>query len=145
AGSGNGLANGKATGRAPDSKIIVVETNFELPNWTLTVADACDFIFKTADSLGLPAVVNLSVGSYYGSHDGNDPASEMMESLLDEKPGRIIIGAAGNGGKQGNYHQQATVTSDTSFVWFKNNPTNQIAPNSIYFDLWADSVDFKDV
>ena len=145
AGSGNGLANGKAKGMAPDSKIIVVETNFELPNWTLTVADACDFIFKTADSLGLPAVVNLSVGSYYGSHDGNDPASEMMESLLDEKPGRIIIGAAGNGGKQGNYHQQATVTSDTSFVWFKNNPTNQIAPNSIYFDLWADSVDFKDV
>lgn len=145
AGSGNGRANGKEKGMAPDSKIIVVETNFNLANWTLTVADACDFIFKTADSLGLPAVINLSVGSYYGSHDGKDPASEMMESLLDEKPGRIIVGAAGNGGNQGKYHQQAIVTSDTSFVWFKNNPTNQISPNSIYFDLWADSIDFKDV
>ncbi len=148
AGSGNGRANGKEKGMAPESKIIVVETNFNLPNWTLTVADACDFIFKTADSLGLPAVVNLSVGSYYGSHDGNDPASEMMESLLDEKPGRIIVGAAGNGGNSvthGKYHQQGIVTSDTSFVWFKNNPTNQIAANSIYFDLWADSIDFKNV
>ena len=145
AGSGNGRANGKEKGMAPDSKIIVVETNFNLPNWTLTVADACDYIFKTADSLGLPAVVNLSVGSYYGSHDGNDPASEMMEALQDEKSGRIIIGAAGNGGKQGKYHLHGTATSDTSFVWFKNNPSNQIAANSVYFDLWADSVDFKDV
>lgn len=145
AGSGNGRANGKEKGMAPDSKIIIVETNFNLPNWTLTVADACDFIFKTADSLGLPAVVNLSVGSYFGSHDGNDPASEMMEALLDEKAGRIIIGAAGNGGNFGKYHLHGTATSDTSFVWFKNNPSNQIAANSIYFDLWADSTDFKDV
>lgn len=145
AGSGNGRANGTQKGMAPDSKIIVIETNFNLPNWTLTVADACDYVFRVADSLGLPAVVNLSVGSYYGSHDGNDPASEMMETLIAEKAGRIIVGAAGNGGNQGKYHMHGTATSDTSFVWFKNNPSNQIAPNSVYFDLWADSTDFKDV
>jgi hypothetical protein len=145
AGSGNGRANGKQKGMAPDSKIIVVETNFNLPNWTLTVADACDYIFKTADSLGLPAVVNLSVGSYYGSHDGKDPASEMMETLIAEKGGRIIVGAAGNGGNVGKYHLHGTATNDTSFVWFTNNPNNQIAPNSVYFDLWADSAAFKDV
>src|SRR5690606_37869138 len=92
-GSGNGLANGQNKGMAPESTIIIVKTSFSRPNWTLTVADACDYIFKVADSLGMPAVVNLSVGSYLGSHDGNDPASEMMESLLDEKPGRIIVGA----------------------------------------------------
>ena len=29
-------------------------------------------MFKVADSLGMPALVNLSLGSYYGSHDALD-------------------------------------------------------------------------
>lgn len=145
AGSANGLANGKNKGMAPDSKIIVVETNFNLPNWTLTIADACDYIFKVADTLGLPAVVNLSLGTYLGSHDGNDPASILMESLLDEKPGRIIVSAAGNSGTQGKYHVHGDVAGDTSFVWLKNNPSSAIQPNSVYFDLWADSADFHNI
>lgn len=145
AGSGNGLANGKNKGMAPDSKIIIVETNFNLPNWTLTIADACDYIFKVADSLGLPAVVNLSLGTYFGSHDGNDPASILMESLLDEHPGRIIVAAAGNSGNKGKYHVHGMVDNDTSFVWLKNNPVSQIVPNSVYFDLWADESEFQNV
>lgn len=141
AGSSNGRANGKQTGVAPDSKIIVIETNFNLTNWTLTVADACDFVFKKADSLGLPAVVNLSVGSYLGSHDGNDPASELMEQLLDEQPGRIIVCAAGNSGAWGKYHVHGDVDADTSFVWFENNPAGQLGANTVYFDLWTDIAD----
>lgn len=141
AGSSNGLANGKQKGVAPDSKIIIVETNFNLPNWTLTIADACDFIFKKAYSLGLPAVVNLSLGSYLGSHDGNDPASILMEQLLDEQPGRIIVCAAGNSGTWGKYHAHGDVDADTSFVWFDNNPAGQLGNNTIYFDLWSDQAD----
>lgn len=141
AGSSNGLANGKQKGVAPDSKVIIVETDFNLPNWTLTIADACDFIFKKADSLGLPAVVNLSLGSYLGSHDGNDPAAILMEQLLDEQPGRIIVCAAGNSGTWGKYHAHGDVDSDTSFVWFDNNPAGQLGANTIYFDLWSDQAD----
>ena len=139
-GSGNGSANGQNKGMAPESTIIIVKTSFSRPNWTLTVADACDYIFKVADSLGMPAVVNLSVGSYLGSHDGNDPASEMMEGLLDEKPGRIIVGAAGNSGNYAPYHQRSDVTLDTNFVWFANNPSTsaQMGANTIFFDLWTD-------
>jgi hypothetical protein len=137
----NGLANGKQKGMAPEANIIMIETNFSLPNWTLTVADACDFIFKKADSLGVPAVVNLSVGSYLGSHDGDDPASELMESLLDEKPGRIIVCAAGNAGSWGKYHVRDFVTSDTSFFWIQPNPTSQLGANTVYADVWADITD----
>jgi hypothetical protein len=142
-GSGNALANGTNKGVAPKSTIVVVESNFNLANWTLTVADACDYIFKVADTLGLPAVVNLSLGTYLGSHDGNDPASERMEDLLDEKNGRIIIAAAGNSGAQGKYHVHGQVDLDTSFVWFLNNTSNSAAfgPNKIYFDLWSDTSD----
>lgn len=140
-GSGNGLANGSNKGVAPKSNIIIVESNFNLPNWTLTIADACDYIFKVADSLGMPAVVNLSLGSYLGSHDGNDPAAEYMEDLLDEKEGRIIICAAGNSGNKGKYHVTGNIDADTSFVWLLNNPSasGAFGANKIYFDLWSDS------
>jgi len=141
AGSSNGLGNGKQKGVAPDSKIIIVETNFNLPNWTLTIADACDFIFKKADSLGLPAVVNLSLGSYLGSHDGDDPASILMEQLLDEQAGRIIVCAAGNSGTWGKYHVHEEIDADTSFVWYLNNPSGQLGPNTVYFDVWTDVAD----
>jgi len=137
---GNGRANNTNKGVAPDADIIVVETDFGLPNWTLTIADACDYIFKVADSLGKPAVVNLSLGSYLGSHDGKDPAAEYIDQLLTEKEGRIVVCAAGNSGDQGKYHVHGNLSQDTSFVWCKNNPGNSVlGPNKIIFDLWADT------
>lgn len=139
AGSADGSANGLNKGMAPDSKIIIVETNFNLANWTLTVADACDFIFKKAEELGMPAVVNLSVGDYLGSHDGNDPASVLIEQLLDEKPGRIVVCAAGNSGAWGKYHVHDEPDGNTSFTWFRNNPSGALGANTIYFDVWADA------
>ncbi|HIP32044.1 MAG TPA: T9SS type A sorting domain-containing protein, partial [Crocinitomicaceae bacterium] len=136
-----GLANGANTGMAPDANIVVVETDFSRPNWTLTVVDACDFIFKIADSLGMPAVVNISLGSYFGSHDGNDPAANAMEGLLDAKKGRIIVSAAGNSGNVGKYHLHGEPTADTNFVWFQNNPSGAFGANTIFFDLWSDEIE----
>lgn len=137
-GSGNARANGRMKGMAPESDIIIVETDFNAANWTLTIADACDYIFKVADTLGKPAIVNLSLGTYFGSHDGNDPASEAMEAMLDAKAGRVIVAAAGNSGLSGKNHVHTDVTADTSFVWFKNNPAGNFGANKIYFDLWSD-------
>jgi len=139
---GNGRATGKEKGMAPDANIVFVETNFGMANWTYSIADACDYIFRVADSLGMPAVINLSVGDYMGSHDGNDPASDYMEHLLDQKPGRIIVCAAGNSGANGKYHVTGVVDSDTSFVWIKNNSANNAAlgPNHIYVDIWSDTL-----
>lgn len=135
---GNGTGNGTNKGMAPEADIVVVKTNFSLPNWTLTIADACDFIFNLADSLGKPAVVNLSLGSYLGSHDGTDPAAQHIASLVEEKPGRIVVCAAGNSGGAEPYHVRNEISSATSFVWFENNPTGQIGDNTIFFDLWSD-------
>ena len=144
-GSGNGLATGNNTGVAPESDIIIVETNFNLPNWTLSVADAVDFIFSMADTLGKPAVVNTSVGDYLGGHDGLDPASQIIDSLLDDKPGRIVVAAAGNSGAQGKYHVNAVVNTDTSFCWFLVNPSSGFGTPAVYFDLWADTAAFNNV
>lgn len=135
--TGNARANSTNKGAAPEADIVVVETDFNLPNWSLTIADACDYIFKYADSVGKPAVVNLSLGSYLGSHDARDPAAVRIEQLLDEKPGRIVVCAAGNSGAQGKYHVKGIVSQDTTFVWCKSNPANTlVGSNKILFDLW---------
>ena len=140
----NGMANGTNKGFAPEAELIVVESDFSqsVNNWKLTVADACDFIFKVADSLGKPAVINLSLGDYYGMHDASDPAAELINALLNEKPGRIVVSAAGNSGQYGPYHVGAEVNEDTSFVWSIPNPAQTIvnnASNVVLFDFVVDT------
>ena len=139
--AGNGLANGQNKGMAPDANIIAIETDFSRSNWTLTVADACDYVFKVADTLGMPAVVNLSLGTYFGSHDAKDPAGVAIDGLLTAKPGRIVVSAAGNSGNLGKYHQHGTPGLDTNFVWLKNNPSGAYGANTIYIELWSDFAD----
>jgi subtilisin family serine protease len=141
----NASANGTNKGFAPEANIIVVESDFnqEVNNWKLSIADACDYIFKVADSLGMPAVINLSLGSYYGTHDATDPAAELINSLLDEKSGRIVVCAAGNSGQQGPYHVGQEVTDDTTFVWSKPNPNSTIvnnASNVVIYDFVVDTL-----
>ncbi|MFT5581890.1 MAG: subtilisin family serine protease [Psychromonas sp.] len=143
--AGNGTANGTNKGMAPNANIVMVHTDGDALNWTITVAQACEYIFRIADEYNMPAVVNISFGTYYGSHDGNDPASEMMEALLDEKPGRIIVAAAGNSGDAGKYHNHGDVDADTSFVWFLNNPSHDFGPNKIFFDMWSDTAESRNI
>lgn len=145
AGSGNGNALNQFKGIAPESDIIIIETDFTLENWTLTVADAVDYVFSMADSLGKPAIVNTSVGDYLGSHDGTDPASQIIDSLLNAKTGRIVVGAAGNSGNWDHYHVRGEVNTDTTFVWFEVNSNSAFDTPAAFFDLWADTAKFKNI
>ncbi len=144
-GSGNGLANGRNKGMAPDSKIIVVKTNFNAPSWTLTVAEGVDYIFSVADSLGLPAVANLSVGTYLGSHDARDPAGLYIDSLLTDQEGRIVVCSAGNSGNWQPYHVRQELSVDTNFVWMIPNTNLFFGSPGVYFDLWADTSEIQNM
>ena len=137
-GTGNGTANGKNKGVAPDANIIFINLNLNA-GYETRITDACDYIFKFADSLGLPAVVNIGIGGPYGGgHDGNDPYTEYVESLLTAKEGRIALASAGNYGQYSNYHLRGTVTSDTTFTWFK---PNAALGNIVYFEVYSDTSD----
>lgn len=144
-GSGNGLANGLNKGVAPGSVIIAIRTDFNAPNWSMTVAEGIDYVFSVADTLGLGAVVNLSVGDYLGSHDGEDIAAHYIDSLLEQKSGRIVVCAAGNSGAQGKYHVHGTVNADTSFFWLIPNPSSGFGSPAVFVDLWADTSQMKNV
>ena len=59
------------------------------------VFDGVCAIFLRSTQLGLPAIVNLSLGANWGSHDGNTVYDGALDALL-ARPGRAITVAAGN-------------------------------------------------
>ena len=87
--AGNGNADPRYRGMAPDAEIVVVTDGEES-----TISDALRYIFEVAEREGLPAVVNLSGGLAWGYREEN------LEELFREQPGRALVAAAGNVGQQ---------------------------------------------
>ncbi len=149
--SGVAASNGNATnshyGSAPEANLIVVASNYNSPNWLGTVADGVEYIYSMADSLGLPCVINISAGTYTGSHDGLDMNAQRIDSLMKAKSGRALVCAAGNSGQVDPFHLGYSLSSDTNFTWFEYNPSFVIpgyaSGGAIYFELYSDTGDFS--
>jgi len=67
------------------------------------VCEGAHAIFQYAQSVGKPAVVNMSVGSGSGPRTGKSLASQCMNNLVTDAdgtqlPGRVLVGSAGNSG-----------------------------------------------
>jgi hypothetical protein len=125
-------------GVAYDADIIAVRVPLGGNNFLSRVADAVDYIFKKADALGKPCVINTSVGTYYGSRDGKDLTSRIIDSLVMQRNGRVLVAAAGNAGHI-KYHVRHEIENDSAVTYFKFNKSNGV----LYFDFWADSSNFN--
>lgn len=145
AAASNGNATGHYIGAAPKSDLIVVSSKLTLPNWRATIADAVKYILDEAAALGRPVSINCSLGSYTGSHDGQDAIALLIDSMLTAQRGRILTCAGGNSGQFPLYHLRTDVGSDTSFTWFQYETSILGGNLGVYFDLWADSADFANV
>lgn len=142
--AGNGLALNKYAGVAPEATIVAVASDFNAPNWLLTVVDAAAYIYDVADSLNMPCVINASIGDYFGSHDGTDPAAKLIDSLVNYKPGRAFVCAGGNAGFF-NWHVEQVVDADTSSTWLKYNASSALGFGSVFYEVWSDTLDFNNV
>ncbi len=89
-GTGNGYPPFRYIGVAPEATLVAVKTGM-LSN---SIIDGVDYVFRRADELGLPAVVNLSLGSHFGPHDGTSALEMGLDALIGN--GKIIVAAAGN-------------------------------------------------
>ena len=89
--------DGQFRGVAPDAELVMVAYNDEGPD-NVHVSEAIKYIFDYADSVNKPCVINLSVGSNLGPHDGTSPFDQIIDAL--QGPGRLIVGAAGNYGPE---------------------------------------------
>jgi subtilisin family serine protease len=100
--AGNGLA-GKSVyrGIAPGATILLAR----ITGAGTAAIDTDDvllgvgFLFDRATALGKPVVVNLSLGSDFGPHDGTMAWEQALASFIGpEHPGRALVAAAGNSG-----------------------------------------------
>lgn len=60
------------------------------------VLDAIDFIFRAADFHNVPAVVNVSLGTSLGPHNGSEDFDIARDNLVNSFDGRVICFGAGN-------------------------------------------------
>ena len=81
--AGNGLSVNNYKGVAPKSDLIIVKMNLNQPDndFLSNLVDAVKYIFDHADEMGKPAVINISLGTYFGSHDAKDIQAEAIENL----------------------------------------------------------------
>lgn len=93
------FAAGRYVGIAPESTLCIAkatadEVSFEDADILLGVR----FCLDRADADKLPLVVNLSLGSDGGSHDGSSLIEVALDEMFAQRPGRILVAAAGNSG-----------------------------------------------
>lgn len=101
--AGNGLSSEtpRYIGVAPEAEIFGARVS-RAGGGAIFDADiilATRFIFEQAERLHMPAVVNLSLGSDFGTHDGTSALEQALASFVGPAhPGRAIVVAAGNSG-----------------------------------------------
>lgn len=114
--AGNGLGSEKP-GAAPKAMLVFVHLANE-PSATgpavvgsefgdsQQLLDAVRFIFDEAGDR--PCVVNISLGTNGGAHDGSSAVEKGIDSMVRERPGRAVVVAAANSFDDG-IHASGTV------------------------------------
>jgi subtilisin family serine protease len=75
---------------APEADLIVVRTNLE----DTDVIRGLQYLRNKKNSLGRPMVVNMSLGTHFGPHDGTSMVERAIANLSGS--GFVVVAAAGN-------------------------------------------------
>jgi len=116
--AGNGRATAKGVlpgtykGIAPEADLIIVKADNGNGGISNLGYYTVEWILNTAKSLGRPAVINMSFGSQYSSHEGDAPFERMLDNFVGAgKPGAVISVSAGNEGRD-SFHAGGTFGPD---------------------------------
>lgn len=99
------------------------------------VLDGIDYIFNYAKSINEPAVVNLSLGTHSGPHDGTSLFDQALDSLVGA--GKIVCGAAGNEGSDMLHLSKNFTPTDTLLKTFVSFYAGSKLSSLV--DIWGDS------
>ena len=135
--AGNGKANPIYKGVATKADIMCVAIDFNSNG--PVIADAVNYLVAKANTTNQPLVINISLGDYYGSHDGQDLQAMLIDSLTANIPGRCVVAAVGDAGNI-PFHLKYNVTADTNFTFSQSTSSNQFE-----YGLFADTTNFKNV
>lgn len=128
--SGDGSASEVGfIGVAPQATIGFVKTTFSSGD----VVDGVAYLLNKGDELGMPAIVNLSLGGHFGPHDGTSAFERALDAMVG--PGRIIVNSAGNEGNNA-IHISGTLNGNDYTVDYI--PDAEVAAINIWYEGDAD-------
>lgn len=116
-------------GVAPDADIVFVSFGQS----TVDIPNAVQYIFDYAESVGKPCVINMSLGSHVGPHDGTSTLDRFFASVA--APGRIIVGSAGNEGMSKMHVAKTFTSSDTQLKTLLGIPMASNKNTAV--DIWG--------
>lgn len=132
AGSG-GTLNSIYKGVAYESEIVLVSSDLS----TTKVLNGIQYIFNYANSVNKPAVINMSIASNYGPHDGTSTFDLMCNNLIGN--GKILVGSAGNNGSD-KIHVNKKLSTDDNLFSFVRFPYSSLITNGITgIDIWGEA------
>lgn len=131
-------AGGDATyrGVAPGALLVGVRLNFDEAG----VIDGIDVVRQVAERLGRPVVINLSLGSGEGPHDGSSASELAIDAFVG--PGRLVVAAAGNEGlgtTAGRTHAAFDLDGTARRSRYRMLPLT--GGDTLSAELWADAAD----
>ena len=113
-------------GMAPGSDLIFVATNM----YNSGILDGISYIEKYAAAQNKPCVVNMSLGSNIGPHDGTDAFDLACDKIV--RDGFLLVASAGNSGDTKLHYQASTTTNNAASTYLDLDNTQ-----STYIDCWS--------
>ncbi|HET9939636.1 MAG TPA: S8 family serine peptidase [Candidatus Eisenbacteria bacterium] len=135
--TGNGQPAFRYVGVAPAADLCVVKTDFG----TTDIVDGVAYIFQVAAARGQKAVVNMSLSSQAGPHDGTYAFDTMVNDLTG--PGKIVVTSAGNQQTAAIHAQAAVGGSPVTLSMVVPSYTRNSGPANDYllFTGWYEGAD----
>lgn len=137
---GPGGNNSRFRGMAYESDIVLVGIYPTAAYWLNTgmadMLDGMNYVFNYGDTLGEPAVANLSWGCPLGPHDGSSLFSQACDALTG--PGKIFVLSAGNNGAN-KIHLQKTFTASDTSVSTICSFSSYLTDKKNWMDVWGDT------
>lgn len=140
--AGNGLGT-KVPGMAPHADIVFVEVSASDIPWdgpdavgksfgdSVQLLEAVRYIFDVAGNR--PCVINASLGTNGGPHDGTSLVEQGIDRLLTQATNRAMVIAASNSYSDG-IHASGSVQAGRSFDLMWDVPTNDATNNEL--EIW---------
>ena len=140
AGNGGTLASHKYAGIAPDAEIIFIKAGNGSFSHT-NVINGLAYAKAKAIALGRPIVVNMSLGSNQGAHDGTDAKSQAIDDFIATGSGFAVVVSAGNDGDS-DMHTNGTIlnagTATCNFTVPSYTAQASSDNDDFMFDIWFD-------
>lgn len=119
-------------GVAPEAELVLVSKGGETTDNT-NLTDAIAYIFQYARSQGKPCVVNLSLGTQEGPHDGTSAFDQTCDAL--QGAGCLVVGSVGNFGASPIHVSASGTESTRTFLDFKSSPSASSSGGTV--DVWG--------